>query len=51
MALLIVTNALNMALALVFVLGFGWAVKGVAAATCAPSTAVWRSGSGWRAAS
>ncbi|HEX2365507.1 MAG TPA: MATE family efflux transporter, partial [Bradyrhizobium sp.] len=33
MALLIVTNALNIALALVFVLGFGWAVKGVATAT------------------
>jgi MATE family multidrug resistance protein len=33
MALLIVTNALNIALALLFVLGFGWAVRGVAAAT------------------
>jgi MATE family multidrug resistance protein len=33
MALLIVTNALNMALDLLFVLGFGWAVRGVAAAT------------------
>ncbi|MGH6896380.1 MAG: MATE family efflux transporter [Geminicoccaceae bacterium] len=33
MALLIVTNALNMALDLLFVLGFGWAVQGVAAAT------------------
>jgi multidrug resistance protein, MATE family len=33
MALLIVTNALNMALDLLFVLGFGWAVRGVATAT------------------
>ena len=33
MALLIVTNAVNAALDLLFVLGFGWAVKGVAAAT------------------
>jgi MATE family multidrug resistance protein len=33
MALLIVTNALNMALALLFVLGFGWEVPGVATAT------------------
>lgn len=33
MALLILTNALNIALDLIFVLGFGWAVKGVAAAT------------------
>ena len=33
MALLIVTNAINMALALLFVLAFGWAVPGVAAAT------------------
>jgi MATE family multidrug resistance protein len=33
MALLIVTNAINIALDLLFVLGFGWAVKGVAAAT------------------
>jgi MATE family multidrug resistance protein len=33
MALLIVTNALNIALALLFVLAFGWAVRGVAAAT------------------
>jgi MATE family multidrug resistance protein len=33
MALLIVTNALNMALDLLFVLGFGWAVRGVASAT------------------
>ena len=33
MALLIVTNALNIALDLLFVLGFGWAVRGVAAAT------------------
>jgi multidrug resistance protein, MATE family len=33
MALLIVTNALNITLDLVFVLGFGWAVRGVAAAT------------------
>lgn len=33
MALLIVTNTVNGALDLIFVLGFGWAVKGVAAAT------------------
>jgi MATE family multidrug resistance protein len=33
MALLIVTNAVNVALDLLFVLGFGWAVPGVAAAT------------------
>ena len=33
MALLIVTNGLNMALDLLFVLGFGWAVAGVAWAT------------------
>ena len=33
MALLIVTNAVNIALDLIFVLGFGWAVPGVAAAT------------------
>jgi MATE family multidrug resistance protein len=33
MALLIVTNAINIALDLIFVLGFGWAVRGVAAAT------------------
>jgi MATE family multidrug resistance protein len=33
MALLIITNALNIALDLLFVLGFGWAVRGVAAAT------------------
>jgi multidrug resistance protein, MATE family len=33
MALLIVTNTLNIALDLLFVLGFGWAVRGVAAAT------------------
>jgi MATE family multidrug resistance protein len=33
MALLIVTNTLNMALALLFVLGLGWAVRGVATAT------------------
>jgi MATE family multidrug resistance protein len=33
MALLIVTNGVNMALALLFVLGFGWAVAGVAWAT------------------
>ena len=33
MALLVVTNAINVALALLFVLGFGWAVPGVAAAT------------------
>jgi MATE family multidrug resistance protein len=33
MALLVVTNAVNVALALAFVLGFGWAVPGVAAAT------------------
>jgi MATE family multidrug resistance protein len=33
MALLIVTNALNIGLDLLFVLGFGWAVPGVAAAT------------------
>src|SRR5918994_2234311 len=33
MALLIVTNAVNIALDLIFVLGFGWAVRGVAAAT------------------
>jgi multidrug resistance protein, MATE family len=33
MALLIVTNGLNIALDLLFVLGFGWAVRGVAAAT------------------
>ena len=30
---LVATEALNIALALLFVLGFGWAVKGVAAAT------------------
>ncbi len=33
MALLIVTNTINVALALLFVLGFGWAVPGVATAT------------------
>jgi MATE family multidrug resistance protein len=33
MALLLVTNGLNMALDLLFVLGFGWAVAGVAWAT------------------
>ncbi|HZD25219.1 MAG TPA: MATE family efflux transporter [Alphaproteobacteria bacterium] len=33
MALLIVTNAVNIALDLIFVLGLGWAVSGVAAAT------------------
>jgi MATE family multidrug resistance protein len=33
MILLIVTNGLNIVLDLVFVLGFGWAVRGVAAAT------------------
>ncbi|HEX5077736.1 MAG TPA: MATE family efflux transporter [Geminicoccaceae bacterium] len=33
MLLLIVTNGINMALALLFVLGFGWAVAGVAWAT------------------
>jgi MATE family multidrug resistance protein len=32
MALLVVTNAINVTLALIFVLGFGWAVPGVAAA-------------------
>ena len=51
MALLIVTNAVNIALALVFVLGLAGRSRAWPRRPCAPSTAVWRSGCGWRTAS
>ena len=46
MALLIATNGVNIVLDLWFVLGLGWGVAGVAAATVAPSTAASGSASG-----